>query len=181
METATSKKTAKVTQLPCTSTGCLRFGTPEKNGLCEQCYLEKGNTPPSPTSTSEANQKRGPGITGNLRSAQTSTQNRQFGYGSHELPGPVQVSQIQSPPYGSRVRHSSSNSGDDDINGLRCRGTNCNLFGTPETNGYCSRCFLESTIPLSYPHSVPGTCNVTIIILELMKHCVAPLDCISVR
>lgn len=149
--TATAKKMAvKVTELPCTTTGCLRFGTPEKNGLCEQCYpverrIRRG-------SSTEAHQNQAPGLRENPRSSPTPTQNRQFGY---DLPGPVQVSQPQNSLYAPRARQTQSNSGSDDISGQKCRGTNCTLFGTPETNGFCSRCFLESTVPLSYPHSVP--------------------------
>ena len=143
----------KVTELPCKTMACLRFGTPEKNGLCELCYLGRRRIQQRSTLSSEVHQNKGQVIRGNSHNLPTPTQNRQFGY---DLPEPVQVSQPQSPQYGSQVRQSQSNSGSCDISGQKCRGTNCTLFGTPETNGYCSRCFLESTIPLSYPHSVPG-------------------------
>lgn len=163
--TATKMPALKVTLLPCNSTACLRFGTPDTNGLCEDCYRKKVNTQPSTTSTTEASkQQRGPSVSGNYRSAQTTTQNRQFSNSSQSascvLPGPVQVSQTQR----SGVRHQNSNSGNDDISGQKCHGTNCTLFGTPETSGYCSRCFLESTIPLSYPHSIPGNVHKIIIV-----------------
>ncbi|KAJ7378444.1 hypothetical protein OS493_022978 [Desmophyllum pertusum] len=57
----------KVTLLPCNSTACLRFGTPDTNGLCEDCYRKKVNTQPSTTSTTEASkQQRGPSVSGKL-------------------------------------------------------------------------------------------------------------------
>ena len=157
-----TKKSGGVTQMPCNSTGCLRFGTPEKDGLCEECYLKKRNARPTATSATQANKPQRVGNSNSLYATHHTEQNRQFVNSTHpasySLQGPVQVSQTQSPPYGSGGRRHDFNSGsiEGSVQGLKCRGTNCHLFGTPEMNGYCSRCFMESTIPQSGPCSVPG-------------------------
>ena len=149
---AATKKGASVTSMPCTSTGCLRFGTQEKNGHCDECVLKARRVQPSapPSKGSQQHSSRSmeatPRMVGN------------FVPSSCPLKDPVQVCQTQSPPYGARVRRHDAYSGnaEDDVHGRKCRGTNCKLFGTPETNGHCSRCFLESTIPQSGPASIPG-------------------------
>ena len=146
---ATLPATKMVTTVPCTSTECLQFGTPEKNGFCDEYFHKKGKVRP-----------RAPAAKGDQQhSSRATEQTPQMVAGfvptSYPLKDPVQVCQAQSPPYGSRVRHHSGNA-EDDVQGQRCCGTNCTLFGTPETNGYCSRCFLESTIPQSGPVSIPG-------------------------
>lgn len=168
-EATAAKK--KLQLLPCTSTACMKFGTPGQNGLCDDCYRKKGIRQQGASSTAEANEQQGSSISGNLHSAQTTVQNHPIGNSSAQpayygLPGPVQVSQTQSPSYESGM----ANSGNDAFHGQKCRGTNCTLFGTPETNGYCSRCFLESTIPLSYPHSIPGNVSwVSMIIITVFS------------
>jgi len=154
-EATVAKK--KATLLPCSSTGCMQFGSPDKSGLCDDCYNKKGNRQRGASAATGANeQQQGSNHTWDLRNTHTTAENHQFGNSSHGLQGPVQVSQIQSPSYESGASGQFSSSENGAFHGRKCRGTTCNLFGTPETNGYCSRCFLESTIPLSYPHSVPG-------------------------
>ncbi|XP_078372185.1 uncharacterized protein LOC144655885 isoform X2 [Oculina patagonica] len=153
-EATAAKK--KLQLLPCTTTACLNFGTPGQNGLCDDCYRKKDIRQQGAPSIAGANKRQVSSISGSMHSAQTTSQNHHFSNSSAEpayygLPGPVQVSQTQSPSY----EAGTANSGNDAFHDQKCRGTNCTLFGTPETNGYCSRCFLESTIPLSYPHSIP--------------------------
>ena len=157
-----TKKTGGVTPMPCNSTGCLRFGTPEKDGLCEECFLKTRNARPTASSAPQANKPQRVGNGNSVYTARHTEQNQLFvnsSYpGSYTLQGPVQVSQTQSPPYGSGGRRHDFYSGsiEGSVQGSKCRGTNCHLFGTPEMNGYCSRCFMESTIPQSGPCSVPG-------------------------
>ena len=154
-EAAAAKK--KVTLLPCPSKGCMQFGCTEKNGLCDDCYRKKGGQQQqSASAASGTNERQRSNHMGELHNTRTTVENHQFSNSSQELQGPVQVSQVQSPPYESGASGQNASSGNDAFHGQRCHGTNCTLFGTPETNGYCSRCFLESTIPLSYPHSIPG-------------------------
>ena len=153
-EATTAKKKANL--LPCPSVGCMQFGSPEKNGLCDDCYRKKGNQQQGASAATGANELQGSNQRWELHNTHTTVENHQFSNSSHGLQGPVQVSQIHSPSCESGMSGQSSSSGNGAFDGQRCRGTNCTLFGTPETNGYCSRCFLESTIPLSYPHSIPG-------------------------
>jgi len=154
-EATAAKKKAQL--LPCSSKGCMQFGSPDKNGLCDDCYHKKGNQQQGASAACGAiEQQQGSNHTWDLRSTHTTAENRQFGSSCHGLQGPVQVSQIQSPSYVSSANRQNSSSGNGAFHSQRCRGTNCTLFGTRETNGYCSRCFLESTIPPSYPHSIPG-------------------------
>lgn len=150
-----AKKAGSVNPMPCNSQGCLNFGTPDKNGLCEACFLKKGNARRTTTSASSFNTSQGFTNSSSLYGTQPMEQSRQFGNSAHSssstLQHPVQVCQSQSPHYQSAGLGPFHN-----VQGLRCRGTNCTLFGTPEMNGYCSQCFLESTIPQSGPCSVPG-------------------------
>ena len=152
-EGTTAKKKASL--LPCSSMGCMQFGSPEKNGLCDDCYHKKGNQQQGASAATGVTEQ-GSNQRWELHNTHTTAENHQFSNNSHELQGPVQVSQIHSPSCESGMSGQSSSSGNGAFDGQRCHGTNCTLFGTPETNGYCSRCFLESTIPLSYPHSIPG-------------------------
>ena len=153
-EAAAAKK--KATLLPCPSKGCMQFGPPEKNGLCDDCYHKNGNRQQGASAATGANEQQVSNHTRDRHNTHTTVENHQFSNSSHGLQGPVQVSQIQSPSYESGASGQYSSSGNDTFFGQKCHGTNCTLFGTPETNGYCSRCFLESTIPQSYPHSIPG-------------------------
>lgn len=153
-----AKKAGSVNPMPCNSQGCLNFGTPDKNGLCEACFLKKGNARRTTTSASSFNTSQGFTNSSSLYGTQPMEQSRQFGNSAHSssstLQHPVQVCQSQSPHYQSAGLGPFHN-----VQGLRCRGTNCTLFGTPEMNGYCSQCFLESTIPQSGPCSVPDFPN----------------------
>lgn len=154
-EATAAKK--KATLLPCPSKGCMQFGSPEKNGLCDDCYHKKGNQQQGASAATGANeQQQASNHTWDLRNTHNTVENHQFGNRSYGLQGPVQVSQIQSPSYESGTSGQNSSLGNGALHGQKCCGTNCTLFGTPEMNGYCSRCFLESTIPQSYPHSIPG-------------------------
>ena len=158
------------------------FGIPEQNGLCDDCYRKKGRRHQSASSAAGASNHQGSSISGNFHSTQATAQNRQFSSSSAQprsfgLQDPVQDSQPQSPSYESGMARQNSNAGNDAFYSQKCRGTNCTLFGTPETNGYCSRCFLESTIPQSYPHSIPGNyCFRVSIIIITCNH----LSCINV-
>ena len=162
LQQTSTAATKKAASLPCSSMGCLRFGTLEKNGLCDVCFGKKGNPGPNVVPAPQTNQQQSSRNVQSLHTTLPTEQNRQFGNiaqpASVGLHGPVQVSQTQSPPHasGGRRHVSNSTSVDENVQGLRCRGTNCTLFGTPEMNGYCSRCFLESTIPQSGPTSIPG-------------------------
>ena len=160
-----TKKPVSATPMPCTSTGCLRFGTPGKSGLCEVCFRKQAYQRPTTTSASQTNKQWGLSSSNSLYTTCPTQQNRQMANSaqpaSYALQEPVQVSHEQSPSplYGAASRRHGSNSGsvEETVQGQRCRGTNCTLFGTPETNGYCFRCFLESTIPQSGPSSIPGS------------------------
>ena len=154
-EATVGKKKAAL--VPCPSKGCMQFGSPEQNGLCDNCYHKKGyNQQQGASVASGANEQQGSNHMGDLHNTHTTVENHQLRNTSYGLQGPVQVSQIPSPSYESGMSSQYSGLGNDACHGQKCRGTNCNLFGTPQTNGYCFRCFLESTIPLSYPHSIPG-------------------------
>ena len=139
----------------------MQFGALGKNGLCEECFHKKGKSQLSATA-SQGNHQQISSNGHSLYTTRPTEQNRQLVGSSlpatSTLKEPIQVCQSQSPPYraGGRRRESNSEDVEENVQGQRCRGTNCTLFGTPETNGYCSRCFLESTIPQSGPSSIPG-------------------------
>ena len=151
----TGSKALRGGMMPCASKGCLKFGTPDKRGLCENCFhnhLAEANL------SLEHSSGGVPATTGNLRGGQSYEPPQHQGHSttvSYSTLGPVQVSQMQSPL--TRIyTASASNNMEETLKYQQCRSANCMLYGTPETNGFCSRCFLEATISPSYPHSVPG-------------------------
>ena len=156
---ATTKKAGVKNPLPCTTPGCLNFSIQGVDGLCEECLRKKGNSPLLAESAPQSNNSQGFNSGFVSRPVE---QNRHFdSIAAGPLHLPVQVCQAQSHLYRSEeaVRFGGN------VHGMKCRQENCTLFGTPETNGYCSRCFLDSTIPQSGPFSIPGDVMTIIIVV----------------
>lgn len=151
---ATGMKFCATKPLPCQSKGCMSFGTRNRNYLCEKCFRKKGNPPStdpfSPQTTRSQGVDRGLGARPVQRNRHVDDSNE-----ADALNFPVQVCQSQSPAYRSTELERFLSSGRNNVQGRECRQDNCPLFGTPEMNGYCSRCFLDITIPQSGPCSVP--------------------------
>lgn len=151
---ATGMKFCGTKPLPCHSKGCMNFGTRATNDLCGECFRKKGNPPSTGPLSSQITRSqgvdRGPG-------ARPVQRNRQVDDSSEAdaLHFPVQVCQSQISAYRTTELERFL-SGRNNVEGRECRQENCPLFGTPEMNGYCSRCFLEITISQSGPCSVPG-------------------------
>ncbi|XP_068699124.1 tumor necrosis factor alpha-induced protein 3-like isoform X1 [Montipora foliosa] len=146
---ATTKKAGVKNPLPCTTPGCLNFSIQGVDGLCEECLRKKGNSALLAESAPQSNNSQGFNSGFVSRPVE---QNRHFdSIAAGPLHLPVQVCQTQSHLY--RSEEAARFGGN--VQGMKCRQENCTLFGTPEMNGYCSRCFLESTIPQSGPFSIP--------------------------
>ena len=158
-QTSKVAKPFVVAAVPCKTVGCLRFGTQEKNGLCEVCFQqnplqnEVGQGSHTPTTEAQLGQP-----------AVVPPQHHQppTRLSSPTLI-PVQVSRLQSSL--AVQPNSQSNPTAAGPIGHRCRRPMCKMFGASETGGLCSRCFAESTMVVSYPHSVPGAYHIIMIII----------------
>ncbi|XP_048577328.1 tumor necrosis factor alpha-induced protein 3 isoform X2 [Nematostella vectensis] len=119
---------------PCQTKGCLKFGTPAKKGLCEKCF-NKYQQKQAQKETQGPFSSRPQGAGHDPRAWGTTT--------TYSAQAPVHISRQREPGPGMETGLQS-----------KCVRPGCQMYGAPETNGYCSKCLMDNMRSV-YPESVP--------------------------
>ncbi|KAK3747770.1 hypothetical protein QZH41_008806 [Actinostola sp. cb2023] len=134
---------------PCKTSGCLKFGTAEKGGLCDPCYekyqrKQALRNSPSPMSGAASPVYEGRERMVPIRQRVHSTQDP-LATSTLIAHDPIPVSQPHARVFGAGSGPLSN----------RCVQEGCRMTGSAELGGYCSKCFEDYTRRSSYPESVP--------------------------